>query len=168
MRRIGRHSIRFTVDRSQCLAQQTLPHPLVADSYTVRAQHAHHPRTTIALPSSCVDRRHLCIKHRVGFAASAHWPLAPLLITPARYAQVSTQSRHRVIVAMLFNPGVSHRDSFAKYAAAFFTISRSNLAFASSRRSRSFSAWSSAAEPATGVARGDAVSLPLRFSRAQL
>src|SRR5215210_4200168 len=69
---------------------------------------------------------------------------------------------------MPLDPGVSHRDSFAKYAAAFFTISRSTLAFASSRRSRLFSASSSTAEPVIGVARGNAASLPLRFSRAQL
>jgi hypothetical protein len=44
-----------------------------------------------------------------------------------------------MVVAMLLDPGVLHRDSLAKYAAAFYTISRSSLALASSRRSRAFS-----------------------------
>jgi hypothetical protein len=68
---------------------------------------------------------------------------------------------------MPLNPGVSHRDSFAKYAAAFFTISRSSLALASSRRSRLFSASSSAGEPFIGVANGTAGNLPALLSRIQ-
>jgi len=53
---------------------------------------------------------------------------------------------------MLFNPGVPHRDSFAKYAAAFFTISRSSLTLASSRRNREFSASSSVLGRFTAIA----------------
>ena len=53
---------------------------------------------------------------------------------------------------MLLNPGVFPCDSFAKYAATFFTISRSSLALASSRRNREFSASSSVTERFTGTA----------------
>src|SRR5207302_10371112 len=64
----------------------------------------------------------------------------PLQVACPRHRQQSAHPAYRVIVAMLLDPGVPHRDSFAKYAAAFFTISRSSLALASSRRSRAFSA----------------------------
>jgi hypothetical protein len=53
---------------------------------------------------------------------------------------------------MFINPGVLRRDSFAKYSSAFFTISRSNLVLASSRRKRELSASSSLAERFIGVA----------------
>ena len=44
---------------------------------------------------------------------------------------------------MLGDPGVLHVDSFAKYAVAFFKISRSNSARLSCLRSRLFSSVSS-------------------------
>jgi len=68
---------------------------------------------------------------------------------------------------MSIDPGVPHRDSFAKYAAAFFTISRSSLVLASSRRKRLFSASNSAGEPFMGVAADTAANLPLRLRRIQ-
>src|SRR5882672_2602201 len=69
---------------------------------------------------------------------------------------------------MLLDPGVPHRDSFAKYAAAFFTISRSSLALASSRRSRETSASSSLTPRFIGTAAPAApLSLPARLNRIQ-
>src|SRR5690348_17344229 len=70
---------------------------------------------------------------------------------------------------MLLDPGVSHRDSFAKYAAAFFTISRSSLALASSRRSRAFSASTSDTGRLTAAAAlAVAPDPPSRLRRTQL
>src|SRR4029453_15805662 len=103
----------------------------------------------------------------IGLRPRARRSSTPLQIAAARHLQLSAHACHLVVVAMSFDPGVSHRDSFAKYAAAFFTISRSNLALASSRRRRLFSASSSAGEPLSGPARGRSPSLPLRFNRTQ-
>lgn len=57
---------------------------------------------------------------------------------------------------MILDPGVLHRDPFAKYAVAFRRISTSNFASASSRRSRLFSASNSL----TGRRRGSAADPP--------
>ena len=67
-----------------------------------------------------------------------------------------------------FDPGVLHRDSFAKYAAAFFTISRSSLVLASSRRNRAFSASTSETDRLTATAAPSAaLSLPARLNLIQ-
>ena len=69
---------------------------------------------------------------------------------------------------MLVDPGVLHRDSFAKYAAAFFTMSKSSFVLASSRRNRPFSASTSVTDRFTGTAAPSAaVSLPARLSLIQ-
>src|SRR3954452_22362465 len=69
---------------------------------------------------------------------------------------------------MLFDPGIFHRDSFAKYAAAFFTISKSSFVLANSRRNRTFSASTSVSDRFTGTATAsDALNLPARFSCTQ-
>src|SRR5439155_4463321 len=92
---------------------------------------------------------------------------APLQIAGPRYVQLPTQPCHWVGVAMSLDPGVPHRDSFAKSAAAFFTISRSSLVLASSRRKRLFSASNSAGEPFMGVAADTTSNFPLRLRRIQ-
>jgi len=68
---------------------------------------------------------------------------------------------------MSLDPSVPHRDFFAKYAAAFFTISKSSLVLARSRRNRLFSASNSAGEPFMGVAADTASNFPLRLRRIQ-
>jgi len=66
---------------------------------------------------------------------------------------------------MLLDPGVPHRDSFAKYAAAFFTMSRSSFALANSRRNRAFSASTSLTDRFAATALpAAALSLPARLS----
>jgi hypothetical protein len=76
--------------------------------------------------------------------------------------------RHIELIAMFFHPGVLHRDSFAKYAAAFFTISKSSFALDSSRRNRTFSASNSAIVRFTGTALPvTAFNLPDRLSCSQ-
>src|SRR4030095_10426569 len=112
--------------------------------------------------------RHLRIQPRIGLRARARRSTPPLQIARARHRQQLAHPADRVIVAIALDPGVPHRDSFAKYAAAFFTISKSSLALASSRRSRAFSASSSdtgrftaAAAPSTEL------DVPSRLRRTQ-
>jgi hypothetical protein len=67
-----------------------------------------------------------------------------LAIPGSRNIQLPAHLSHAEFVAVFFDPGVFHRDSFAKYAAAFFTISKSSRALSNSRRNRAFSAFISA------------------------
>lgn len=46
----------------------------------------------------------------------------PLAVTRARHAHLPTHPGHAERVAMRIDPGALHRDSFAKYAAAFFDL----------------------------------------------
>src|SRR6185295_4516285 len=138
-----------------------------ADGDSLLPQRADDPWSTVTLPSLRMKGRDTCVQRGIGPHPWARCSSPPLQIAAARHRQLPAHPRHLVVVAMSFDPGVFHRDSFAKYAAAFFTISRSNLALASSRRSRLFSASSSAGEPLSGPARGRSPSLPLRFNRIQ-
>jgi hypothetical protein len=63
-------------------------------------------------------------------------------ITTAADAEYATHHFERVVVAMLAGSRALHLDSLAKYAAAFFRISRSILAMASSRSSSLIRSWS--------------------------
>src|ERR1700722_229401 len=69
---------------------------------------------------------------------------------------------------LCFDPGVLHRDSLAKYAAAFFNMSLSTLAEANSRRNRSTSASSSFTDRGVAVTPLEDPSLPARSSFTQL
>src|SRR5207344_58535 len=122
----------------------------------------------VALPARGMNRRHLHIQRRIGLRALAARTAAPLAIPGSRHLQLSAHPRHAILVAMLLDPGVLHRDSFAKYAAAFFTISRSSFALASSRRKRAFSASSSVAERLVGAVSSPAFSVPARARLTQL
>src|SRR5690606_30668403 len=90
---------------------------------------------------------------------------SPLAIPGSRHPEQATHPRHFEPVAMPFDPGVSHRDSFAKYAAAFFTISRSSFVLANSRRNRAFSASNSDTGRRAGVAGGSPDTVPALLSR---
>ena len=69
---------------------------------------------------------------------------------------------------MLLDPGLLDRDSRAKYAAAFLTISKSSLVLASSRRRRPCSASRSDDERFTGeLLQVASSSLPARLNRIQ-
>src|SRR5690606_1552693 len=80
-----------------------------------------------------------------GQCPTAWWSPAPLQVAAARDAQQPAHPGHGKLVAVLFDPGVIHRDSLTKYAAAFRSMSMSSLALVSSRRRRAFSASSSPA-----------------------
>src|SRR5207244_1381156 len=87
------------------------PHPLVTDRNTLRLQRPHDSRSTIALPSLGVNRRHLRIECRIRDVAIARPPQAPLQVASTRHIQLPAHPSRRVVVAMLLNPGVSNRCS---------------------------------------------------------
>ena len=90
-----------------------------------------------------MNRRHLPIKRGVGLRALTRLTITPLTISAARHPQDVTYPSNTVLVAVLVDPCVRHRDPFTKYAVASRSISISSLALASSFRSRLFSASSS-------------------------
>ena len=59
---------------------------------------------------------------------------APGVVAAPRDLQDPAEQPQRIAVPLCFDPGVPHRDSLAKYAAAFFRISFSRRNWASSRR----------------------------------
>src|SRR5260370_30776902 len=69
------------------------------------------------------------------------FPLTRLILMVAAGADVQHPAlrRHRPDHAMSLDKSVSHRDSLAKYAAAFFRMSRSTRALASSAFTRAIS-----------------------------
>jgi len=66
-------------------------------------------------------------------------PIQPSIITTLGYLQNFTHRRNTILESHLFHDRVPGSDSFAKYAAAFFKMSRSILASASSRLTRASS-----------------------------
>ena len=80
----------------------------------------------------------------IGLGSDAWTALAPGVEARATYAQNPATDRDRMGLAMLRDPGVLHGSSLAKYAAAFFKMSRSALTASSSLRSRSTSLASAA------------------------
>jgi hypothetical protein len=81
----------------------------------------------------------------------------------------ATSGADAKLVAVLFDTRVPHRDSFAKYAAAFFSdLYRSSLALASSLRNRAFCVSTSLTGRFTATAGPSAaLSLPTRLSLIQ-
>lgn len=67
-------------------------------------------------------------------------PLAPAIIAAYRHTQHSTGKTNRITGAQSIDGGVPHNDPLAKYAAAFFKMSRSMRSLAFSLRNRLFSA----------------------------
>src|SRR4051812_9296737 len=168
MGRIGGHAIGALVDRAQALPLEAVAHPFVADPHTLLVQPAHDAWPAVATLACCVNRCHLRIERRISRRSITGRSRSPLAITGTRHPEQVAHTRALILIAMLLNPGVLHRDSFAKYAAAFFTISRSSLVLASSRRKRAFSASTSLTDRFTATAPPTAaLSLPARLSLIQ-
>ena len=90
---------------------------------------------------------HRRLNPRVTLAARTRRPLERRRSSPrSRRSSTSHITDDRKRVAMFTDPGVFHSDSFAKYAVAFFRISRSSSARLSCLRSRLFSSRSSSTE----------------------
>src|SRR6476619_4121750 len=102
------------VGRASCegCASKACPHALLAHP-------SHDARPTIAAFALRMPRRDLRIEHGSGHRAIAGRSRSPLAIAATRHTQLTAHPRHVEPVAVRFDPGVLHRDSFAKYAAAF-------------------------------------------------
>lgn len=100
----------------------------------------HDTRTAVAAAAGTMNGGDLGVQHGIGQCPPTWLPAAPLAIAAARHTQNPAKPTYAVLVAMCVNPGVPHRDPFAKYAVAFRRISISSFALASSLRRRLFSA----------------------------
>src|SRR4030095_8558539 len=160
--RVGRDSEGSLINGAKTLSLQALANSFMADWNSAIPQTTYDPWPAIAAFAALVYRRDRGIESRVGHRTCTGVSLFPLAVSRSRYLQLPTHSSHAVLVAIRFNPDVFHRDSFAKYAAAFFTISKSSRVLSSSRRSRLFSASASASDRFMGLANSADSSLPAR------
>ena len=158
VRRVGSSHVRSAIDRAQSLTLQALAHPLGAHALALLAQLLHDARAPVAAPAVPVDGSHLGVQGLVGQRLGTGRTHAPLAVPAAGNRQHPAQPADRVLVAILFDPGVLHRDPFAKYAVAFRRISTSSFASASSLRNRLHSASSSLTGRRIGRAEALAVS----------
>src|SRR5688572_17092719 len=94
---------------------------------------------TIDLPVIQVHAPDVDQQLLISHATGAGRPMEPGVKPAARDRQLPAQLRHRELAAMRTDEAVLHEDSFAKYAAAFFKISRSSVTRFNSRRSCSTS-----------------------------
>src|SRR5271165_334347 len=115
-----------------------------------------------------MNDRNLRVQGAIGELSLTRPTLTPLQEAAAGDIQYLAKSRNRLPAGLCFDPGVLHRDSLAKCAAAFFRISLSTLAEANSRRNRSFSASSSFADRGVAVTATEESSFPARSSFTQL
>ena len=154
--------------RDAKLSLQTLTHPLVAYANAACVQIPHDARPTVAALGRRVNRCDLRIQRRIGDRALARRTHPPLTKSRAETPKTRHSGSPRKGRCAFRSRRTSPRP-FAKYAAAFFTISRSSFVLASSRRNRAFSASSSlTGRFADTAAPLSALSLPARFSRTQL
>jgi hypothetical protein len=120
----------------------------LTDRKPARPQFFHHSWravTTLDLGMNRPDQcQQLLVREPLRWSATGF----PVRKATGTYRQHSTQHCQRVGVAQTVNPGILHRDTFAKYAVAFSGISTSIL-------SRAFSALSRYSSICSGV-----ISLP--------
>src|ERR1700686_2459673 len=86
----------------------------------------------------------------IGHRAVALGPIEPLIEPTSGHAECLAHPSHRPDAAVTYHEGVLHWDSFAKYASAFFNVSRSAVTFISSRFKRNSSACSGLIFPLPG------------------
>src|SRR5690606_10413168 len=101
----------------------------------------------------------------VALRAIARRPIDRVVIARRRDVEDAAHDEDRERVAMLTDPGVLHSDSFAKYAVAFFRISRSSSTRLSWRWSRLFSARSSSSVAFSPQGSGSGANLACQFRR---
>jgi hypothetical protein len=78
----------------------------------------------VAAAALGVNGSDLHIKHRVSNSARTGCSASPLAVARARDSQQAAHSCNRKLAAVRVHPGVPHRDSLAKYAAASLTLRR--------------------------------------------
>ena len=94
---------------------------------------------TVGFPRPLVCGLNFAFQPEILLLAPRGRALAPGVIAAFRDFQNSAHRRYRMMLSQLLNPGVSLRDSFAKYAAHFFSRSRSSFTSANSLRNRASS-----------------------------
>jgi len=120
-------------------------HPFPIHSPAGGPQIRRHPGTSVIVPMPLMSRLQFHKQARI-LLPSSRWPLGlalPRILPTAGYPQHKTGPGYRRHVARLLNPGVPHRDSLTKYAAAVFTMSLSCVNCAFSVRNRVSSACTS-------------------------
>jgi len=144
--RVGRLAKAARLNTSNSGAFHEPTDSLRPDLPALRTQLDVDARTTVGATalSMCINNCHT--KIGVGDRARARCSSTPFVVAGTRYGQQPAHAPHTVVRSLLLDEGVSHRDSLAKNAAAFFKISRSSRRDAFSRRSRRFS---SSSEPLT-------------------
>lgn len=90
-----------------------------------------------------VQHAHPLDERMVRLASPTRRSPTPAIEAAPTYLQHPTHARQSNLVLMSLHERVLHRDSLAKYVAAFSYISRSSVTRASSRFSRVISVWSS-------------------------
>src|SRR5215831_6152140 len=153
-------TVRIYRCRCHAMSQASQPgHPMAATRFAHPLQEPPHSPRAVGLACLLVQHPHPLDQEAI--ALSAHTVGAPLpgRDPTATDLQHPTQTGHAMLVGMDLNERVLHRDSLAKYAAAFFKLSRSSVTRASSRFSRTISVIRSfrAPEPGTPQGRGPAV-----------
>lgn len=86
------------------------------------------------------DQKELLIRRD----ARTRWAILPGIVAAATHMQGPTEARHPMVRLLSLDERVPHVDSLAKYAAAFFKMSRSSVTRASSRFNPASSAAGSA------------------------
>src|SRR5450631_990671 len=127
---------------SQCLDARTshqASDAVLSDALTRFVQVAPDPGTAVTAATQKMKRANA---HRQSFVldrACAGLVCVPLMEPGSRHIEQPAHPAYRPNRSMSRNEAVPHLDSFAKYAAAFFRMSRSIRASANSRLSRSIS-----------------------------
>src|SRR5688572_2077517 len=71
--------------------------------------------------------RNFVLQLLISFSSNAGWAVEPLVVATARDRQELTHATHLELSGLLVYPRVLHGSCCAKYAAAFFKISRSSF-----------------------------------------
>src|SRR3569832_35827 len=120
------------------------------DSFSI--QELPHLTRPIGFTSLLVQHAHPLDEGVIRLCPCTRLALPPGIEATAARLQRATHARQPKLVVMGLHERVLHRDSLAKYAAAFFKISRSSVTWANSRFSRLISVVRSFRAPEPGNA----------------
>src|SRR5450830_1325979 len=129
--------------------------PVTAGRKALRRQFRLHAQRAIGLSALCVHGLDSDLQACVILRPLRRFAVRPSVETAARDAKDAAQDGDRIVESQSLHDRVPGSDSRAKYAAAFFTISRSMRTSASSLRSLVTSASSSGTERLPGATLGD-------------
>src|SRR5712692_1535014 len=92
------------------------------------------PGTSIPAPRGLITGPNVRHQALILLCAPTHWALAPGIETTPGDVEHPTQDSHRIDRLLRLDEAISHPDSLAKKATAFFKMSRSMRTCSSSRR----------------------------------